>query len=63
MEDFDFFFNGGIVNRGILQAVPQGFVVERDFSRGGKDEIARRIPIVDQAIFFHRVRASIQCAC
>jgi len=34
------FSSMGIVNRGVLQAVPQGFVIERDFPRGGKDEIA-----------------------
>src|SRR5260370_5529836 len=30
MQDFDFFFDAGIVDRGILQAVAEGFVVEQD---------------------------------
>ena len=30
VEDFDFFGDGGIVDGGILQAVAEGFIVERD---------------------------------
>ena len=34
VEDFDFFFDAGVVDGGILQTVAEGFVIEEDASAG-----------------------------
>jgi hypothetical protein len=41
------------VNRGILQAVAERLITQRDLAGSGKQKISRRIPIENQAIFIH----------
>ncbi len=47
MQDFDFFFDAGIVDRGILQAVAEGFVVEQDAGAWWDKRGGSLVPIVD----------------
>src|SRR5271170_304201 len=53
MEDFDFFFDGGVVDRGILQAVAKSFVIQEDFGAGRDGDFVREIPIVDEFVCGH----------
>ena len=42
VQDFDFFADGGIVDRRILQAVAEGFVIEHDAAAGEEFRRPRR---------------------
>src|SRR5580704_3983343 len=47
VQDFDFFFDAGIVDRGILQAIAQSFVVEKYTGAGRDGWSGGFVPVVD----------------
>ncbi len=53
VENFDFFFDAGVVDRGILQAVAQGFVIQEDARAGGDLRRRGQVPVVDPFVLWH----------
>jgi hypothetical protein len=53
MEDLDFFFDGGVVDRRILKTVAEGFIVDQDFRARRNRDVASEIPVVNQFVCGH----------
>ena len=51
VKDFDFFGDGGIVDRRVLQTVTEGFVVEHDATIDGDFGAGVCVPVVDEFVF------------
>jgi len=47
----DFFGDGRIVDRGILEAVAEGFVIEGDATVCGNFGAGEEVPVVDEIVF------------
>ena len=54
MQDFDLFFDAGVVDRGILQTIAQGFVVHQDARAGRNRRRGGDVPVVDPFVLLHR---------
>ncbi len=61
VQDFDFLLDAGILDGGILQAIAQSFVVQRDAPAGRNFGAHRGVPIVDEffELQFVRVPSSV----
>ena len=51
VQDFDFFGDGGIVDRGVLQAVAECLVVEHDAAAYRDFGAGVRVPVVNEFVF------------
>ena len=63
VQDFDFFFDAGIVYARILQAVAKRFIVQQDARAGSDERCCSQVPVVNpfvlprRVILLHRARS------